>query len=86
MKRDKLTHYRYLLQGASADKLLSFSDPPFVSVKIAPGPDLDDLKEGDEVRLVCKVRANPAPTVVSWFHGVSYALSVSLHKILWQFF
>lgn len=54
-----------------------FADPPVVAVKVAPGMDTYQLKEGDQIQFICKIRSNPEPTIVAWFHGVSIKILLS---------
>jgi len=44
-----------------------------VKVQLEPNIDLGTVKEGDDVLLLCEVRANPQPepNAVTWYHGVS---------------
>jgi len=44
-----------------------------VKVQLESNIDLGTVKEGDDVLLLCEVRANPQPepNAVTWYHGVS---------------
>ncbi|MPC50452.1 hypothetical protein E2C01_044280 [Portunus trituberculatus] len=35
---------------------------------MAPGLDLHNVREGDDVTLVCHVKAIPEPKIISWYH------------------
>jgi len=50
-----------------------YADPPMVKVQLESNIDLGTVKEGDDVLLLCEVRANPQPepNAVTWYHGVS---------------
>lgn len=50
-----------------------YADPPTVTVRLESSIDLGTVKEGDDVHLLCEVRANPQPepNSVTWYHGVS---------------
>lgn len=32
---------------------------------------VEALKEGDDIQLICEVRANPEVQVIKWYHNVS---------------
>lgn len=53
------------------------SDPPILSVKPVSPVDLDQIREGDDLQLNCKVDANPPIRYINWYHGVSHNLSRS---------
>nr|CAD7423129.1 unnamed protein product [Timema monikensis] len=48
--------------------------PPVVSVRVEERSQLGPLKEGDEVRMSCEVRANPPADGITWYHGVTNKL------------
>jgi len=48
----------------------SFLDPPILSIVIQQAD--FELAEGNEVRMECQVKANPAVTTLSWLKDVSY--------------
>ncbi|CAK9822812.1 Neural cell adhesion molecule 1 [Anthophora retusa] len=49
-------------------KILDVAYPPVVSIDLATGYDLDTLREGDDLKLVCNVESNPPPSRVIWYH------------------
>lgn len=51
--------------------LLLFTDPPIVDAHIAVGYNLESLREGDDLKLVCSVQSNPSPIEIIWFHNVN---------------
>nr|CAD7395408.1 unnamed protein product [Timema poppensis] len=50
---------------------LRIAYPPVVSVRVEERSQLGPLKEGDEVRMSCEVRASPPADGITWYHGVS---------------
>ena len=48
-----------------------FADYPRVSLVPGHGVNMKDIKEGEDVYLECKVKANPRITNVKWYHNVS---------------
>ncbi|KAK0081296.1 hypothetical protein PV326_007745 [Microctonus aethiopoides] len=51
--------------------LLLFTDPPIVDAQLAVGYNLESLREGDDLKLVCSVQSNPSPIEIIWFHNKS---------------
>ena len=49
----------------------SHADAPELSISLASNVPADQLKEGDEIRLRCDVKANPPVEAVTWYQGVS---------------
>ncbi|XP_063230902.1 nephrin [Bacillus rossius redtenbacheri] len=43
--------------------------PPVAEVRLEERRQLGPLKEGDEVRMTCEVRASPPAGAVAWYHG-----------------
>ncbi|XP_075223247.1 motor axon guidance molcule sidestep [Lycorma delicatula] len=50
-------------------RFLRIAYPPVVSVTLGTDVDPENLKEGDDVRLTCEIRANPEADKIIWYHG-----------------
>ena len=48
-----------------------FSDKPNVSMNLARGLDLSNIKQENDIVLECFVDANPPPYKIIWLHNVS---------------
>uniref|UniRef100_A0A8D8YTR6 Hemicentin-2 n=1 Tax=Cacopsylla melanoneura TaxID=428564 RepID=A0A8D8YTR6_9HEMI len=48
---------------------LNVTYPPILSVKPVSIMDLDQIREGDDLQLNCKVDANPPIRYINWYHG-----------------
>ncbi|XP_045127676.1 hemicentin-1-like isoform X2 [Portunus trituberculatus] len=56
---------------------------PDVRLEMAPGLDLHNVREGDDVTLVCHVKAIPEPKIISWYHKlmeVNYDASAGIER------
>ena len=51
------------------------ADPPEVSLTLGQQIDPVALKEGSDVYLECRVRANPTIFKIEWLHNVSAGLA-----------
>ncbi|GFG35231.1 hypothetical protein Cfor_07296, partial [Coptotermes formosanus] len=63
---------RHFLGGMLEDRRrLDVAYPPTVKVQLESNIDPGTVKEGDDVLLLCEVRANPQPepNAVTWYHG-----------------
>ncbi|KAK0164705.1 hypothetical protein PV328_003296 [Microctonus aethiopoides] len=50
-------------------RLLRVAYPPIVDAQLAVGYNLESLREGDDLKLVCSVQSNPSPIEIIWFHN-----------------
>ena len=48
-----------------------FSDPPKVLLEYGSKINSNDIKEGEDTYMECKVQGNPKPHKLQWFHNVS---------------
>ncbi|KAK8390984.1 hypothetical protein O3P69_016967 [Scylla paramamosain] len=56
---------------------------PDVRLQMAPGLDLHNVREGDNVTLMCQVNAIPQPKIISWYHKlmeVNYNASAGIER------
>ncbi|KAI5706207.1 hypothetical protein M8J75_005786 [Diaphorina citri] len=56
---------------------LNVTYPPILSIKPVTHVDLDQIREGDDLQLTCKVDANPPIRYINWYHGVSFLVDCS---------
>ncbi|XP_026679831.1 neural cell adhesion molecule 2-like [Diaphorina citri] len=56
---------------------LNVTYPPILSIKPVTHVDLDQIREGDDLQLTCKVDANPPIRYINWYHGSQIISSIS---------
>nr|XP_045597281.1 synaptogenesis protein syg-2-like [Procambarus clarkii] len=61
---------------------------PHVNLSLAEDTDMEDISEGDNVTFVCKVKANPTVSKISWYHrgiqihpNVTGGIVITRHKL-----